>query len=533
MITGKFFIVNGQAKVFPPKPPSPPLSSLSAMTVGAWGDPHFYVTTSSTDSKNRVSTKTIAQWGDNKAGASGNNEIKLLDIQTTTDTIKIYYTNKPWQNTTAKIIDNMRVEYNGTSTTYNNTIKLTRGPVTLNILKVGSGADAYLNFEISWSNINNIVKFGGAIVPILKRVASNNGTLWNGGDGSSWDGIGKAVAPYGLTRSSFETGFGTQAEGDTYFDNVTLLLHGDSDLNDSSSYGRTKTGSNAVSSSSADIKFGSGSIRSRGKYDNGQGGWILFESRDPSTGVSSVPVIGTGDYTVEWWMRLQDYSWNSGYGDTLFDLWNLGSIDPRGSRLMVGFRNDESLRIVEGNTIQDTAALSVPIDSWCHIAICRSSGTRRVYINGVLVLTQSSSHDFTGTRLVLFTNADAIGSDPAGHFTGYLDEFRVTLAARYTGNSFSVPTEAFPNTGASTNTTEELVLSTSEANFLAVSTENFTQNSNIFDNLQNLGENGEGDNAAIGDWDATHAEVLPVLSDPGGLENAVTYFVSSSVNYIP
>jgi hypothetical protein len=293
MSRGKIFIVNGQAKVFPPKPPSPPLSSLSAMTVGGWGDPHLYITTSSTDSKNRTSTKTIAQWGDNKAGASGNNEIKLLDLQTSTDTIKVFYTNKPYGNSTAKIIDNMRVEYNGTSTTYNDTIKLTRGPVTLNILKIGSGTGAYLNFEISWSNINNVVKLGGAIVPILKRVAGNNGTLWNGGDGASWDGIGKAVAPYGLTRGSFETGFGTQS------------------------------------------------------------------------------------------------------------------------------------------------------------------------------------------------------------------------------------------------VSEELTLSEKESNFIASATENFTQNGSIFDNLQNLGANGEGNNAAIGDWDTTHAEILPVLSDPGGLDDAVTYFTPSSVNYIP
>ena len=281
MKNGKFFIVNGQVKTNPPKPPSPPLSSLSAMTVGGWGDPHLYITTSSVDSKNRVNTKTIAQWGDNKPGSAGNNEIQLLNLQTTTDTIKIFYTSKPYSPNNAKIIDNMRVEYNGTSTTYNNTIKLTRGPVTLNILKNGSGASAYLNFEITWANINNVVKLGGAIVPILKRVAGNNGVLWNGGDGSAWDGIGKAVAPYGLTRSSFETGIGIQSEQ------------------------------------------------------------------------------------------------------------------------------------------------------------------------------------------------------------------------------------------------EELVLSENEANFLAVADESFTQNTNVFDNLQNLGENGEGDNAAIGDWDGTHAEVLPALSDPAGLDGAV------------
>lgn len=214
MKNGKVFIINGSFKTRPPKPPSPPTSTLSPMTLGGWGDPHLYITTSSVDSKNRTSTKTIAQVGDNKPGSAGNNELILLDLQTTTDTIKIYYTNKPWQNGTAKIIDNIRVEYNTVSTTYSDTTKVTIGPVILNIAKVGSGANGYLNFEITWAKINNVVKLGGAIVPILKKVVNNNGQLWNGGDGAAWDGIGKAATAYGLNRSSFETSMGVQSEAD-------------------------------------------------------------------------------------------------------------------------------------------------------------------------------------------------------------------------------------------------------------------------------------------------------------------------------
>jgi hypothetical protein len=292
MKNGKLFIVNGQAKTSPPKPPSPPVSTLPAMTLGGWGDPHLYMTVSSASSKNRTSTKTIAKFGDNKPGSAGNNELILLDLQTTTDTIKIYYTNKPWRNTTAKIIDNIRVEHNTVSTTYNDTSKLIIGPVSLNIAKIGSGANSYLNFEITWAKINNVIKLGGAIVLVLKRVASSNGKLWNGGDGVAWDGIGKAAAPYGLSRSSFETG-----------------------------------------------------------------------------------------------IRAQSVS-------------------------------------------------------------------------------------------------------------------------------------------------EELVLSEREANFLEAAAENFTQNTNIFDDLQNLGENGEGDNAAIGDWDPTHAEILPLLSDPVGLEGFVDQIVGPGCDLV-
>lgn len=211
MKNNKILIVNGSARISPPKDPSPPLSSLSAMTVGAWGDPHMYISVSSLDSKKRTVTKKIAQWGDNKQGSSGNNELKLLDLETSTDIVKIYYTNKNWVSVGGKVIASIRVEHNGASTTYTNTTKLTAGPVQLNILRQGSGANTYLNFEISWNNLNNVIQLGGAIVVVLKRVAANNGRPWNGGDGRFWDGIGRAAAVYGLNRSSFETGIGIQS----------------------------------------------------------------------------------------------------------------------------------------------------------------------------------------------------------------------------------------------------------------------------------------------------------------------------------
>ena len=70
MTSGKFFMVNGQPRIFPPKPPSPPLSTLPSMTVGGTGDPHMYISVSSLASKNRTVTKKIATWDDNKQGSS-------------------------------------------------------------------------------------------------------------------------------------------------------------------------------------------------------------------------------------------------------------------------------------------------------------------------------------------------------------------------------------------------------------------------------------------------------------------------------
>jgi hypothetical protein len=185
MKNGKVFIVNGLVKTRPPKPPSPPLSSLPSMTIGTIGDPHMYISVSALNDRRRTVTKRIATWSDNKKGASGNNELKLIDLQTDSNTIRIFYTNKA--RGSAKVVDNIRVEFNGVSTTYNNTSRVIIGPFRINIFKDSIAA---LNFEIGWDTINNIVSLKGAIIVILKRIAASNGQVWNGGSGSLWDGFG-------------------------------------------------------------------------------------------------------------------------------------------------------------------------------------------------------------------------------------------------------------------------------------------------------------------------------------------------------
>jgi hypothetical protein len=166
----------------------------------------MYISTSSLDNRRRTITRRIGVWSDNKAGSSGNNELKLIDLQTNSDTIRIFYTNKA--RGVAKVADSVRVELNGVSTTYSNTARVIVGPFRINIFK---DARQVLNFEIGWNTINNIISLKGAIVVVLKRIAARNGRLWNGGSGSRWDGFGKAGSSYGLSRSNFETGVGAQS----------------------------------------------------------------------------------------------------------------------------------------------------------------------------------------------------------------------------------------------------------------------------------------------------------------------------------
>jgi hypothetical protein len=76
--------------------------------------------------------------------------------------------------------------------------------------------------------------------------------------------------------------------------------------------------------------------------------------------------------------------------------------------------------------------------TWNHIAVSRSSGTTRLFVNGTVRIT-------TSTALGEFT-VDQIGGASINGFTlnGFLDDVRITKGiARYTSD-FSVPTAAFP-----------------------------------------------------------------------------------------
>jgi hypothetical protein len=181
------------------------IQQLAAMNVGGWGDPHLYIRQAQTLNPNNLSSgKFLAKWGDNKAG-SGGTELLLLDVETRLMKLKVYYTVKNWK--IAKAIESFRIVHNNVTRTFNNTAYTTIGPITISIIKVGTGTLSYLNFEMKWNTIYNITKLGGALTTILRKVADSGG-FWFGKDGATWDGYGEAGQTYGLTRASFETSVG-------------------------------------------------------------------------------------------------------------------------------------------------------------------------------------------------------------------------------------------------------------------------------------------------------------------------------------
>ena len=147
--------------------------------------------------------------------------------------------------------------------------------------------------------------------------------------------------------------------------------------------------------------------------------------------------FNTGDFTMEAWIYPTVFS-----GDKViissFQTWSTSVNFFFGTRAgtpnVLIFRAGDSLPIsLIGNT-------ALNVNQWAHVAVSRSSGTTRIFVNGVV---QTATH--TGTVNISATVRPVmIGSDDAGApaelFVGYISDLRVTKGiARYT-TAFTPPT---------------------------------------------------------------------------------------------
>lgn len=202
---------------------------------------------------------------------------------------------------------------------------------------------------------------------------------------------------------------------DPYFANVSLLLqmngsNGSTSFVDSSSNSLTVTAAGA-SISTAQSKFGGSSA-----YFNGGSSLQTASDLTPL-------IMGSGDFTVEAFIRPSSVS---GY---------LAIIS-----LSSGY--DTTLYIYNGQLVwynSTTAAGTIAVDTWYHVAASRQSTNMRVFIDGALVTTGTDTYPMaSGQRFTA-------GVSPFGgeNFIGWMDEIRITKGvARYTAN-FTPPVAAF------------------------------------------------------------------------------------------
>jgi len=165
-------------------------------------------------------------------------------------------------------------------------------------------------------------------------------------------------------------------------------------------------------------------------------GTIIFNGLDPANGGSyvlapkdkiSTWLPGTGNYTIEWFQ----------YQTTLSSHPRVFSIGPdTAATLGVSI---ESNNIYTWPNMNNWAIGKTYQNTWIHVALVRTTGTTKCYIDGTAVgSTQSDTINVTGADKDLYIGADGLTSGDG--FPGKITNFRWTNSAVYTGN-FSRPTE--------------------------------------------------------------------------------------------
>ncbi len=141
--------------------------------------------------------------------------------------------------------------------------------------------------------------------------------------------------------------------------------------------------------------------------------------------------FGTGDFTIEYWMRpntLVSF-------DTSFDARSAGEVAP------VIYTEGTTLKYGRGNT-EVIAGGTLSTGTWYHVAVSRSGTSTKLFLNGTQV---GSTYTDTGNYVNIATVYIGSLRGGSGSFDGHIDEVRVSKGiARYTSN-FTAPTAAFAN----------------------------------------------------------------------------------------
>ena len=194
------------------------------------------------------------------------------------------------------------------------------------------------------------------------------------------------------------------------------------------------------------------------------GGSVYFDGTgDYITTPSNTSLdLGAGDFTIEAWIYPTALSSNR----LIVDTWVSGDV---GSFQLYWRGTGNSLAFYSGGDgmlLQDPSSSSIFVNTWNHVAVSRSGTSAKLFVNGTVVDTATTSRDFThGNTLGIGAQLTSLNN----FFHGYISDVRIIKgSALYTGN-FTPPTEtltAITNTSLLLNGTDASIIDKSQSSNL-------------------------------------------------------------------
>jgi hypothetical protein len=216
--------------------------------------------------------------------------------------------------------------------------------------------------------------------------------------------IGGAAKVWSPAASPVPTSaFPNSAPSDPYFANVAVLLHMDSNFNDSSSNSVSVSVNGTAAISSAQSMFGGSS----GFFDSGHTGYIAVNNTANTVWPSGTP------FTIEFWI----YPVSTANPSIFYH----GTI----SNDIIQYTNTGALSATLGGaTVNTTATLT--FNAWNYVSYSRdTSNVLTVGINGVLRAPLAWAFTVGSSTGVTYWGSDPL-SGSGFRFDGYLDDIRIT-----------------------------------------------------------------------------------------------------------
>lgn len=203
-----------------------------------------------------------------------------------------------------------------------------------------------------------------------------------------------------------------------------------------------------VSAKNALQVFGNPTISPVSKYGTSS---IAFNRNDVASYLqipATSQLVFTGDFTIESWIYLKSLPATNVYPGAYWIFGTGATGAAAGTDLFVG-STLLNFNLTTTATPEISIAHGMVINTWYHIAICRSGTNLRAYVSGVLkqTATASTASSISGSAVVI-GRSDVSGAsivNSSGGFDGYIDDLRITKYARYT--STTTPTAFTPPTG--------------------------------------------------------------------------------------
>ena len=237
-------------------------------------------------------------------------------------------------------------------------------------------------------------------------------------------GIGTKALGYGLGGAVEAT--------DPEFNQTVLLLHGDGTegAGDTSALGDPNYKAFIDNSTSAHNFVVSGDAYGNdfSPYYYADGYWSIESNTSSMVEIdgSSFPALGTDDFTIEAWVYFND-----GASNTWYDTRPSG-VQGAYPSVRVG---TNAFRYYVNSADQITGDAKSP-NTWYHVAIVRSSGSTKLYVNG----TQEGSTYSDSNNYLSATDRPRLGNRNGTGFNGYLSNLRVVKGTAIYTSNFTAPT---------------------------------------------------------------------------------------------